>query len=508
MRNSPEAAFVSAGRSQGLDIGLAIATGAVAGVAIVGATAASAKAFVVVMGLLLAGAVWMLLAQAPGVVFAAGWTALAATLSLSVKYHPVFRADHLGGAIGIRISITELLLVALVMLGWLGGWRLRGAVIRFPPLVAAAAGAYLACAVLSTLVSDDRALGGFQVLATIQALVVGAVFCNLPRAAVIRRVVVTGLLLGLCAQGAVALAQAWRPGAVSLPALGVLTDTQAETIDERLPDVDLGSTTIGGDVTVRPTGLLIHPNVLGAYLVLTLPLAVGVWLVAATRTELALASVAVVLGGIALYVSLSRSAWLGMTMAGGVMALAAWRAGFTYVSRRRIAVLALAVVVAVGALAARAERIYLRLTESASDAVDFRSDLNAMAWRMATTHPLTGVGLNTFIYAAPRFDETGQSRLKAFPAHNAYMLELAESGIPGGLSFAALVAASLWTMRRASARATNGPEQLLAIAIASGLAGFWLTQTVDYVYRIPVLTTIVWAYSGLALHLATREETP
>lgn len=488
-----------------IDVALAVAVGVATGLVLIAATSASAKVFVLLVGVLVVVAAWMLLARTPNLLLTMGWTALAATLSFSIKVHPVFRSDHLGGAIGIRLSITEFLLLALLVIGWIGGARLRGTTVRYPPLIATAAALYLACGAWSTLASNDIALGVFQLVATLQALIVGFVFCNVPRAGMVHRVLVTGLLLGLCAQGAVAAAQAWRPGLVSFPALGILADSQADSIDERLPEVDLGTTRVGGEIAIRPTGLLIHPNVLGAYLVLTLPLAVAVWLITPTRAQLALASVAIVLGGVALYTSLSRSAWLGTAVAAGAMALAMWRAGIPAVSRKRLATMALLAVVALVGLLSRADRIYLRLTETAGEAVDFRRDLVATAWRMAAAHPFAGVGLNTFVHEVEPFDRSGTSRIKTFPVHNVYMLELAETGMAGGLAFAGLVGATLWTLARGAARADDGPERLVAIALTCGLAGFWLAQGVDYIYRIPVLTTLVWAHAGLALGLANRE---
>jgi putative inorganic carbon (hco3(-)) transporter len=153
----------------------------------------------------------------------------------------------------------------------------------------------------------------------------------------------------------------------------------------------------------------------------------------------------------------------------------------------------------------RVERIYLRLTESAAEALEFREALAGVAWRMTLDHPIAGVGLNTFVYHTPIYDLAGTSRIKAFPVHNVYMLELAETGVPGLAAFAVLVLAALWTVGYACRQPGAPAEQrLLALALLCGLAGFWLSQMVDYVYRIPVITTLVWGHVGLALYLLDR----
>jgi O-antigen ligase len=124
---------------------------------------------------------------------------------------------------------------------------------------------------------------------------------------------------------------------------------------------------------------------------------------------------------------------------------------------------------------------------------------------MALDHPALGVGLNTFTSQVTRYDPTGTARLKAFPVHNAFLLELSETGFVGGLAFAAMALTMLIAAWRAARRAPI-ETRLLAIALAAGLAGFWVTQLSDYFYRIPVITCLVWAHLGLTIGIARAEE--
>jgi O-antigen ligase len=428
---------------------------------------------------------------------------LALTLSVSLKFHPVFVADHLGGAIGVRVSMADLALGLLLLCGAAEAFRRGWVRVHVDNLLAATTGAYLVCAVASTLGSNDPRLGWFQLSAVLQALAVALFLASRAWQRTTRRVFVAGLMTALLLQSGIAIVQSLRPGALDLTFLGAAeyaTGTAAG-----LPDVDVGATTIAGEAAYRPTGLLIHPNLLAAFIVLTLPAALAVALTARTLADRLLATSAAGTAAIALYLSLSRSGWAGTIVALIVGGALAWRWRTFAPTRTLRLLLVVAAVAAAVALAVKGERIYLRLTETAGEALQFRRAYALTAWRMAEAHPVLGVGLNTFTAHAVRYDASGTSRLKAFPVHNAWLLELAETGFPGGLAFAAMVAAMLAATLSAAGR-TEGEARLLVLALAAGLAGFWVTQLSDYFYRIPIMTSIVWAYAGFALGLARPSE--
>lgn len=484
------------------------ALAALVGTIVVGLLAVAAqggaKALVVIVGGLIGLSALVIIAKAPGLPERVLLLAMAATLSISIKFHPVFRPDHLGGAIGLRLSITDLVMGLLVLLALGPALRRGWARLHVDGALAGAAGAYLLWAIVSTLASGDRALGWFQVSAVVQAMVVGLFVASRQWAWHPRRTFVSGLLAALLLQSGIAIVQSMRPGLVTLQFIGAAE--YAEDTGDAIPAVDVGATTIAGQAAYRPTGLLIHPNVLAAYFVLTLPLALAVALTASARWERGLAAAAAAGATAALYLSLSRSGWVGMATAMAIGAILAWRwraIALTRTGRLTIAVAALALILGI---AWKADRIYLRFTETAGQAIDFRREYAFTAWRMATDHPLLGVGLNTFTDHAVRYDPSGTSRLKAFPVHNAYLLELAETGFPGGLAFSLMVLAMIAATFRAARRST-GDARVLVLALAAGIAGFWVTQLSDFLYRIPIMTSLVWAHAGLAIGLARTEQT-
>lgn len=478
---------------------IATAVGALVVLLLTVAASGGAKPLIVIGGGLVGLSTLVILARSPGAPERLLLFGMALTLSISIKFHPVFRADHLGGAIGVRVSITEIILGMLVVAGL--GHVLRGTW-RWPRVdapLAILSGAWLICATASTLASGDRPLGWFQVLAAAQAMAVGLYLASREWGRRARQAFVAGLLSALLLQSGIAMVQSLRPGGLALGAVGA--GEYAGNPTEGLPDVDVGATTIGGEWVYRPTGLLIHPNLLAAYIVLTFPLALAVGLSGRTRWERRLALLAAAGAVAALYLSLSRSGWAGTAAALLIGTFAARYRGLLTVPRAaRAMMLAVALVVATGVVW-KADRIYLRLTETAGEALEFRRDYALMALRMASDNPVLGVGLNTFVQHAVEYDATGTSRIKAFPVHNAYLLELAEIGFPGGLAFFGLALAMVLAGFRAARRAS--PEHaLVVLALAAGLAGFWFTQLSDYLYRIPIVTTLVWAHLGLALGLA------
>ncbi|HKV99911.1 MAG TPA: O-antigen ligase family protein [Vicinamibacterales bacterium] len=479
-----------------IEVALAALLGGVILALLIVADRGDTKALAVIGAGLLGLSALVVLARVPGATDRFLLFLLVATLSVSVKFHPIFRADHLGGSIGVRVSITDLLLLLAAAFAIGPALRRGWVLLRIDRAIAVTAGLYLLCAVTSTLASGDRQLGVFQVLALGQSMVVAVWIASREWGAGARRTVMAAILCGVVLQSGVAIAQSVFPGKLQLQFLGAAE--YSEGAPGGLPAVDVGATTIAGVSVYRPTGLLIHPNLLAAYLVLTLPIAVAVALCGRSRGERVLGRVAAAGATGALYLSLSRSGWIGAAAAMTIATVLVWRWRAIAPSRALRVSIALACLCCVAGVAWQADRIYRRFTETADQALEFRAEYAQTAWRMAVAHPALGVGLNTFTDHAPQYDASGTSRIKAFPVHNVYLLELAETGFAGGLAFAALVAAIVVGALRA-VRQSSPDARVFVIALAAGLMGFWVTQLSDYFYRIPIMTTLVWVHVGLVL---------
>ena len=207
-----------------------------------------------------------------------------------------------------------------------------------------------------------------------------------------------------------------------------------------------GYSTVGD--TRRPSSTLGHPNALGAYLVLALPLVVWRW-----RQQRALCAILAV--GIALLIvlTLSRSAWLGLA-ASAIVAL--------FFARPRWSRAALLLLPIVAALAVPAVRD--RLTHFLDDAG--RWAIWSAGWQMFLERPLVGWGPDTFgqtfgQFARPDYwlpnDGTTPAR-----AHNPLIQVLATQGLLG----ACAMIYGVWAIVRSP----------LSPPLAASLAGFAIAQ--------------------------------
>lgn len=483
----------------------AVLGGAFAGVLCL-AISATAKVAAVVIGGVVCLALLPIVAYFNNAIEDLSLFALALTLSVSLKFHPIFRLDHFGGAIGIRISVTELLMVVLVAAILLR--NRKGSVrLQADTAILGAFFVYWVLAALSTLGGFDTALGVFQLVAAVQSV---AVFIFLVSYLTNRRrllIYLAGFLVALVCQSTITIAQSRKPDLDVLHYLGAPEQEDIEAVDGdvALPNVDLGTTFVQGDVQKRPAGLLIHPNVLAFYLVLAIPTAAGVFLISKQRWLMLLAFVSFVSAGIALYVSLSRSGWAGLVFAGMVAVVLGFWSVRSLAPQKKL-IMALVMIIAVGGLVAKADRIYSRIFDTANEAIEFRENLANIALNMMRAHPMLGIGLNSFMEATDAYDPSGSQRLKKFPVHNVYLLEASEVGIPGGVAFLVMVVTIIVQTLRTAART---PQQWhwFCLLVAAGIGGFWFTQISDFAYRVPILTTILWSQVALVFAAAQISRT-
>ncbi len=240
---------------------------------------------------------------------------------------------------------------------------------------------------------------------------------------------------------------------------------------------------------VRPFSTLGHPNFLGAYLAMALPIVV----VGAERAArsgrrlraLILAAVAVLATGI-LILTLSRGAWLALLAVGAVLLGLRWRGLPGRRLRIGAALAAGTVVVAtvglilLGGPGLRSSLIDRgrHLTEATNRAFVWRTSLEIFC-----EHPLCGSGLDTFqlAFAAKRPVGFWLIEWNATPtkAHCEPLHVLATQGLSGGLALLVLTAGLL----RAGGRAVRqgSPQQRALVAAAcAGIVGFYVQNLFSF----------------------------
>jgi hypothetical protein len=267
---------------------------------------------------------------------------------------------------------------------------------------------------------------------------------------------------------------------------------------------------------VRIFGTLGHPNILGAYLVMALPLMVWLWSNTSSRLAQIALSLLVACSLATIIATLSRGAWMAMVAAGIAWGILSWRAarakkaqvadsaaGAAVVpgSRRILAAtgaLLLCLALLAPAMSSLGPNLAHRIREigaMSSPTARSRVEIWRAGLRMAADHPLLGVGVDAFAAAFPRYRtpeywaiEWGGTPTKA---HNEAIQILATQGIFGmtaALLVVALVIRAVWR----AAGAAHPAIRRGAIAVGAALAGF-------AVQAFPSFTTVATGTLAAAL---------
>lgn len=261
--------------------------------------------------------------------------------------------------------------------------------------------------------------------------------------------------------------------------------------------------TFGDASSVRVTGLLGFPNALGSFLVMTLPVGLAL-AVTPQRPWVRLAGIGAVAAGLpALIFTFSRGAWLAFAAASALVLLLELRRRPAREQLRLLSVNGMIVLlVGVVVYALYGDEILARLQRSPAESLEIRSQLNWAALRVFRENPIFGVGPNVF-----PLELLGSNESDAVaPAHDLYLLVLAEAGLVGLLIFVAQLLRCL----RPPAIGADGVAPDLATTIHLGLwagfVGFLVHQVVDITYAMPAVFRTFWLVATLCLFLQRPPE--
>jgi putative inorganic carbon (HCO3(-)) transporter len=251
---------------------------------------------------------------------------------------------------------------------------------------------------------------------------------------------------------------------------------------------------------LRAYGTFAQPNPFGGYLAMTLPVAVALafwrrpWSGWPTRLTM-VAFVATGICGIALLMSLSRGAWLGVIV--GLMAL-------FWAQARRGGLLVVIVIAATVALfgldaahvvptviSARLDQIvrYFGLFDasrvipnSQNWAIVERMAHWQAAWNMYLAHPILGVGPGHYALAYPDFRVNNFWIYPLGHAHNIYLNVMAETGFLGIVAYLAQFFAWLLVILAAHRRARSPIDRALAAGILASFVAVAIHNGFDDLY--------------------------
>ncbi len=211
---------------------------------------------------------------------------------------------------------------------------------------------------------------------------------------------------------------------------------------------------------LRAYGTLPHPNILGGFALVTLLGPSSLLLLNQKTNHPAL--VLYCLGIVLIVLTFSRSAWLGLAAFLTILVLKS-----NHLDRRRLYLLISASILTIALTAYPVrELIFTRVGNAPVPTEQLstfgREWLNQQALNMFHGHPLSGVGIGSFILELSTYAVDGAL---IEPAHGIPFLVAAELGVVGILLLAAIGVAVAWSIMK-----TKTPKSILASAAIVGLA--------------------------------------
>lgn len=243
----------------------------------------------------------------------------------------------------------------------------------------------------------------------------------------------------------------------------------------------------------RVEGLFTHPNQLGGFLALTIPL-----LTALTVSErsvwmriLGYLLIAVSVAGLAL--TYSRGAWVG-TGLGLLILLPVLRRGARLVP-------GVALVGAVASSSAILERVQSIASFNSDSAVTGRFEFWSVALRLVAERPLSGIGLGNWYTVYGTLPIQNLPRLPysleiPAQAHNLFLNLAVEIGLIGAGAFVLMLVFAFYKAVKVI-HASTGRTKIWATGICAGLAAMIVHNMVDVTIYQGFMVLILFTYLGL-----------
>jgi len=254
----------------------------------------------------------------------------------------------------------------------------------------------------------------------------------------------------------------------------------------------------GAGTINRVAGTLGHPNKLGMFLGMWLPIAMSLIFGPLRARHKFLLISAFLLMSIGDILTLSRGAWLSL----GVGLIIVTYLCILNKTRHRIIsffmTTALLSAIAFVALIAITP-VKKRLLEDDYGTASTRMPLAKLALSMIGQNPFLGIGQGSFVAVANKYDRTREGISYSFPApvHNSYLLIAAEIGIPALGCFLMILGYAFFGIMRMAKVNQGGAMSYLGVGLLGGLSTWAVHQLVDYDYVL--FSSIFWFYIGLII---------
>ena len=235
----------------------------------------------------------------------------------------------------------------------------------------------------------------------------------------------------------------------------------------------------------RVSGTLVYPNALAELILLSWPVALVLAFGSTGQLRPNIRRVAIaltiLLGAAAFFWTGSKLGWLiGMFLAGVVLFRRNWS------KKLKFAAVAAVLVLGLGVFAVRFHHYFAAGATSAGARFDY--------WRAAVqttaNRPWFGTGPGTFQrpYAALKAPESEMARL----AHNDYLEQFSDSGIPGGLAYTAWIVLAMTALGRKLWSSSDH----FSFAIFLGLLGWFIQGLGEFGLFVPALAWTAFTLMG------------
>ncbi len=235
----------------------------------------------------------------------------------------------------------------------------------------------------------------------------------------------------------------------------------------------------------RVNGTLVYPNALAGLILLLLPVSLVLAFKSTKRLRpiirAAVIALTVFLGGAAFFWTGSKLGWLiALVMGGACLFRLQWP------MRLKLATLTGILLIGLLIFAVRFHSYFA----AGATSVGARFDYWRAAVKTTVTHPLFGTGPGTFKSSYERLKppEAEMARL----AHNDYLEQFSDSGIAGGVFYAAWIVLSLAIIGRRAWRSGNP----MIFALFAGLLGWFAQGLGEFSLYIPALAWTAFTLLG------------
>ena len=238
----------------------------------------------------------------------------------------------------------------------------------------------------------------------------------------------------------------------------------------------------------RALGTLFYPNTFAGVILLLLPVAlVIVWQITRRLKRL----ICVLAMGLTIFLGLGGLFWSG-SKSGWLIALAAGVFWLYRLKWSRQLKWAMVTVLLIGGLAVFAVRFQSYFAKGATS-VGARFDYWRAAAEVTKEHPMFGTGPGTFQhpYGVLKRPESEMARL----VHNDYLEQFSDSGIIGGLSYAAWIALLFWV----TGRRIWAAGDWLEFGILTGLLAWFAQGFIEFSLFVPALAWTAFTLAGSLL---------